>query len=263
MALVRNIVNAVTALALAALFVVAGFAACLAPPVTHGLSSVFARDDLSPLDRNQLVRVADETRTYSFGAHDELALYQVIYDVDCEYRDSVGYSAASSTSQGFPRVDLVSDRNSLPQLKSAFAGASELYCYSEETVSHLDDCYNIVRAAVPWAIAIVIVAVAGLVFTGATGGVRRMHVVLMAAGIIVFVAFAGLGVWALVDFNGLFAAFHSLFFSQGSWVFPFDSLLICSLPTEFWMGMGAVWLAVSVLLSILSFITGFKLRKRR
>lgn len=254
--------SVVAAIAFAAVLVATGFLACLIPPVTHGLSSVFARDDISPLDRNQLVRVADATRDYSFGSHDELSLYQVIYDVDVEYRDNVGYSAASATSAGFPRVDLVSDRNSLSQLQSAFKGASELYCYSEETISHLDDCYNIVRSAWSSVIAIAIVALAGLIFAGVTGGKRRMHIVLVAAGAIVLVAFAGLGAWALIDFNGFFTAFHSLFFAQGNWTFPYDSLLICSLPTEFWMGMGAVWLAVSALLSILSILVGFKLRKR-
>ena len=262
MAAVRNIVSVITAVALAAMLVVAGFAVCLVPPVTQGLSSVFARDDVSPLDRNQLVKVADATRDYSFGAHDELALYQVIYDVDCEYRDKVGLSASVSTGAGFPGLDLVSDRNSLSQLKSAFQGASELYCYSTETVSHLDDCYNIVKAAMPSIIAIAIVALAGLIFTGVTGGKRRLSVVLPAAGGIVIVAFVSLGIWAAVDFNGFFTAVHQLFFKQGGWTFPYDSLLICSLPTEFWMGMGAVWLAVSTLLSILSILVGFKLKKR-
>ena len=261
MALVRNIVSVVTAVALAALLVALGFMACLVPPVTHGLSSVFARDDISPLDRNQLVRVADATRDYSFGAHDELSLYQTIYDVDVEYRDSVGYSVASSTGTGFPQLDLVSDRGSISQLKSAFKGASELYCFSEETVSHLDDCNKIVKAAFPSIIAIAIVALFGLVFTGITGKKRRMRIVLIAAGAIVLVAFVALGAWAIVDFNGLFAAFHKVFFAQGNWTFPYDSLLICSLPTEFWMGMGVVWLAVSALLSILSILVGFKLRK--
>lgn len=261
MALVRNIVSVVAAVAFAALLVAAGFVACLIPPVTHGLSSVFARDDISPLDRNQLVRVADATRDYSFGAHDELALYQVIYDVDVEYRDNVGFTAASSTGAGFPRVDLVSDRNSLSQLKSAFKGASELYCFSEETISHLDDCYAIVKSAWSSLIAIAIVALASLVFTGVTGRKRRMHIVLIAAGAIVLISFAALGIWAVIDFNGFFATFHKLFFSQGNWTFPYDSLLICSLPTEFWMGMGVVWLAVSALLSILSILVGFKLRK--
>ena len=261
MAFVRNIVSVIAAIALAAMIVVAGFAACLAPPVTHGLSSVFALDDLSPLDRNQLVKVADATRDYSFGAHDELALYQVIYDVDLEYRNDVGYSAASTTSAGFPQLDVVNDRNSLPQLKSAFKGASELYCFSPETVSHLDDCHKLVADAYPYIVAIAIVALASLVFTGVTGGKRRMRIVLVAAGAIVLVAFVSLGIWVVVDFEGLFAAFHSLFFSAGSWTFPHDSLLICSLPTEFWMGMAAVWLAVSSVVSILSILIGRKLMR--
>ena len=258
----RNILAGVAAVALAVLLALSGLAVCLAPPLTHGLSSVFARDDLSPLDRNQLVRVADATRDYSFGAHDELALLQLVYDVDVEYREGVGYSAASTTSAGFPQLDAVTDRTSLAQLRAAFSGASELYCFSQETVSHLDDCNGLFRGALSWVAAIAIAALAALAFTGVTGGKRRMWAVLVAAGTLVLAAFAALGIWAAVDFAGLFAALHGLFFAQGSWTFPYDSLLICSLPTEFWMGMGAVWLAVSVLLSILSISIGFKLRKR-
>ena len=260
MQLVRNIVIAITAIALAALFVAAGFLVCLMPPTTHGLSSVFAKDDISPLDRNQLVRVADATRDYSFFAHDELALYQTIYDIDLEYRESTGYSAASTT--GFPRLDAVSDRNSLPQLKSAFKGASELYCFSPETVSHLDDCYAIVKGAFPSIIAIAIVALAGLVFTGVTGKKRSVGIALTSAGVVALVVFVGLGAWAIIDFNGLFTAFHQLFFSQGNWTFPYDSLLICALPIEFWMGMGAVWVASALVLSILSIVIGRKLKSR-
>ncbi len=93
--------------------------------------------------------------------------------------------------------------------------------------------------------------------------VQQPHgVVLVAAGTVVLVAFAGLGIWAAVNFAGFFAAFHGLFFSQGNWTFPYDSLLICSLPTEFWMGMGAIWLLVSVLASVLSIVVGLKVGKR-
>ena len=74
------------------------------------------------------------------------------------------------------------------------------------------------------------------------------------------VAFIALGAWAVIDFNGLFATFHSVFFSQGNWTFPYDSLLICALPTAFWMGMGVVWLATSAVISILSILIGKRLR---
>ena len=84
---------------------------------------------------------------------------------------------------------------------------------------------------------------------------------LLGAGIIVLVAFVGLGAWAAISFDSFFTTFHSLFFSQGNWTFPYDSLLICALPTEFWMGMGVVWLAVSFAVSILSIIIGRRLKK--
>jgi len=259
---VRVIVNVVTELMLAFSFVGAGFVVCTAPPITHGLAWVLADDTTSPFDRNELVKVADATRDYSFGAHDLQALYRTIYEVDLEYRDGVGYSAASTTSVGFPKVDSVTDPTSLEQLRSAFEGASELFCFSSATVSHLDDCYAIAQVAFPLIIAASILATAGLIFTGLTGRRKRLGIVFMSAGIFVIVVFLGLAVWAIVDFNGLFAMFHGVFFSQGNWTFPYDSLLICSLPQPFWAGMAAVWLLVTALLCVIAIMVGLKLWKR-
>ena len=50
-------------------------------------------------------------------------------------------------------------------------------------------------------------------------------------------------------------------FSQGNWMFYVDSLLICSLPTEFWMGMGVCWLVTSIAASTTSVLAGWRLRK--
>ncbi len=263
MKIVRGIVNVVTALMLALTFVGAGLAVCMAPPVTHGLSWVFAADRVSPFDRNQLASVADATRDYSFGSHDLLKLYQAIYDVDMEYRDSVGYSAASSTGVGFPKIDQVSDRTSVAQLRNAFQGASEQYCFSQATVSHLDDCYALVSRALPVFIAAAILALAGLVFTGVTGKRRRVGAVLLGAGLFVVVAFVAMAIFALIDFNAFFRMFHQLFFSQGNWEFPYDSLLICALPEAFWASMGFVWFVVALVLSVVSALVGRKLALRR
>ena len=255
----KGIVAILTTITLAVSFVAAGFAACIQPPVTHTLSSWFAKDAISPFDRTQLVEVADATREFSFGSHNEAELYRVIFLVDTEYQQSI-LDAGGTVPGDFPRLDRVTDRSSLPQLKSAFAGASELYCYSENTVSHLDDCYSLAARAFPLLIIAAAVALVGLVFTGVTGRKRSVGITLMAAGIAVLVAFVALGVWAVVDFDGFFRMFHQLFFSQGNWEFPYDSLLICALPTEFWMGMGVVWLGVAVIVSILSIVIGNKLR---
>ncbi|MBQ9041733.1 MAG: DUF1461 domain-containing protein [Eggerthellaceae bacterium] len=260
MKIARGIVAVLTTIALAVSFVAAGFAVCILPPVTHTLSSWFAKDAISPFDRTQLVEVADATRDFSFGAHDEADLYRVIYLVDVEYQQSL-LDTGGTVPSDFPKLDRVTDRSSLPQLKSAFAGASELYCYSENTVSHLDDCYKIMAVAFPILVVVAAIALVGLVFTGVAGNKRLVGVVLIAAGVVVMVSFVGLGVWAGVDFAGFFRTFHQLFFSQGNWEFPYDSLLICALPTEFWMGMGVVWLGVAIIVSILSIVIGKGLRK--
>ena len=224
---------------------------------------MFSDDATSPFDRNQLAQVADATRDYAFGNHDLLALYQVIYDVDVEYQKSVGYSAASTTSAGFPKVAQVTDRTSIAQLRDAFSGASEVYCYSQAELSHLDDCYVIARLAYPMIIAAAILALAGLIFTGITGRKRRLGAVFLAAGVLVVVLFVALAIWAALDFQGFFTAFHSLFFKQGNWAFPYDSLLICALPTAFWVAMGVVWLVIALLFAIVSAFIGRKLLKKR
>lgn len=132
----------------------------------------------------------------------------------------------------------------------------------EESISHLDDVYKVVSTAKPLLIAIALLCAAGLIATGVWGSKRRLGAVLIAAGIIVICSFAAIGAWAAIDFYGMFQVFHSLFFSTGTWVFELDSLLITMYPTAFWMGMGAIWLVVTLVLSILAIVIGLKLRKR-
>ena len=142
MKLPKVIAAIITTIALTVLFVGAGVAVCTTPPVTHGLSSFFSDDQTSPFTRSQLTQVADATRDYSFGDHDREALYRAIYQVDMQLRQEIT-SSGGKVPQGFPNLDVVKDANDERQLASAFVDASELYCFSPETISHLDDCYGI------------------------------------------------------------------------------------------------------------------------
>ena len=260
MKVARGIFSVITTLALVVTFVAAGLAVCMLPPVTHGLATMFVDDGTSPFSRAQLVQVADATRDYSFGEHDRAALYRAIYQVDMQLRQDIT-SSGGKVPQDFPNLDIVKDTNDGGQLASAFAGASELYCFSPETVSHLDDCYSLARTSLVALAICGIAAIAGLIACGALGRKRLVGNVLMAAGILVIVIFIALGVFAAIDFSRFFTLFHSVFFSQGNWTFPYDSLLICSLPTVFWVGMGIIWLIASALVSILSIAIGALVRK--
>ena len=262
MKVARVIASIITTLALTFSFVAAGLAVCLLPPVTHALASMFADDGTSPFSRAQLVQVADATRDFSFGMHDERDLYRVIYQVDSEYQKSIT-SSGGVLPADFPRLALVTDLSNLQQLRAAFSGASEMYCYSADTIVHLNDCYRLASIGFPVAVVTAAIALVGLVFCGVTGRRRWLGGVMMAGGILLIVAFVGLVVWAIVDFNGFFTMFHQLFFSQGNWQFPYDSLLICSLPTAFWMGMGIVCAVVAFLLSLIFILIGIRLARRR
>ena len=248
-------------IALAIVFVAAGFGICLIPQVTHTLADVYAKDDVSPLPKESLVAVADATRTYSFIDHDRGKLLQVIYEQDLAYERALA-EQGEVPGEGFPDTETLVGKADVVQLQAVFEGASEQYAYSPATIAHLDDCYAIARYAYPIIAGIAVLAVAACVFAGVRGGKYKLGNVLLGAGAIVLVAFAGLGVWAVLDFDGFFTAFHSVLFSQGNWTFPDDSLLICALPTAFWTGMGAVWLAVTATVSILSIAIGVGLRRR-
>jgi uncharacterized membrane protein len=63
-----------------------------------------------------------------------------------------------------------------------------------------------------------------------------------------------------VDFEGLFAAFHSLFFEAGTWVFPYDSLLIQVFPLPFWATSGLIWGALTLSSAGAALLAGARIR---
>jgi len=88
---------------------------------------------------------------------------------------------------------------------------------------------------------------------------------LIIGGAIPLAAAIVLGVVVMVDFEGFFVWMHGLFFAAGTWTFPDDSLLIRSLPYNFWVSCGVVWAASMAVLCLISVIIGivFARRSRR
>ena len=54
----------------------------------------------------------------------------------------------------------------------------------------------------------------------------------------------------VTDFNAFFAWFHSLFFADGTWTFPYEALLIRVFPLPFWITAAATWGALVLMSSI-------------
>ena len=132
----------------------------------------------------------------------------------------------------------------------------DAYALDGDALSHLDDCNVLVRAAVPALWGVAALAAAALAFLLARRKRRLAGTALVVAPAVLIVAFAALGAWAALDFNGLFSAFHAVLFPQGNWTFSYDSLLISMYPLDFWMGMAGIWFATTLALSILAIVVG-------
>ena len=68
--------------------------------------------------------------------------------------------------------------------------------------------------------------------------------------------------FALISFNSTFTIFHRIFFPQGNWIFPSDSLLIQTFPIEFFMGISLKMFLLSLVLGSIFTLISKKIKKK-
>ena len=261
--IVTSVVAVISAAALAVSLIAAGFAACAVPDVsTKALASAYSTDDASPFTKDELVAAAVQTKHYTIDDNDKAAVYATIAAINAQE------ALAGTAGKGAPKIDATANYaagelsgEQVAALETAFGAASERYVLTPDAVSHLDDVFGVVQAAKWWLLAAVVAACVGCTATAFRGGKRLLGRVLAGAGVSVLAVFALLAAWVAIDFDGFFAQFHSLFFAAGTWTFSWDSLLICMYPPEFWVGMGVIWLVVTVACCVVCITIGRLLRK--
>ncbi|MCL2750717.1 MAG: DUF1461 domain-containing protein [Coriobacteriia bacterium] len=85
---------------------------------------------------------------------------------------------------------------------------------------------------------------------------------LIIGGALPLAGAALLGLAIAIDFGAFFDWMHGIFFADGTWTFPADSLLIRSLPNAFWAASAAVWAASMAVLCLISIAVGLILAQR-
>ena len=246
----------------------AGFAACASPQATRAFSGAFADFDTAPYLPQDLVELAVATRDYTVEDCGRASSgVERAREPFAQLLVESARRAAASDSPVQNRWDaqalaILQDEN-LTNSEAAYALAQldERYGLTEDALSHLDDCYALIGGVIPWLVGIAVVALALIVGLIASGRRRFAGNVLFFSPIALAAFMAVCGAWAAVDFNGFFGVFHALLFPQGNWTFPADSLLICMLPLNFWVSMGALWLAVTVLACIIAMLIGRHLKR--
>jgi len=256
--LVTNIIKVLSAVFLSAALVGAGLFVCCAPPATSVLSSLFSNAEDSVFTHEELVKAAKATRTYTVSNNDKTPLYRVLFEINIKSQEAG--RAVLDDAPYFPenRASFTTD-----ELQAFFLFSNDSYVLTSEAISHLDDVYKVVSVAKVVLIVLTLLGIGGCIFLGIKEGRRALGLTITAAAIIVLVLFALVAAWAAISFQTFFTFLHSLFFADGTWTFSAESLLIRMYPTNFWIGMGVIWLATTVLACIFALTLGRLIKGRK
>lgn len=267
----HRVISALCAIMLLFTYIGAGLAICAAiPQVTSILSSANSEFDASPYTKDDLTSLAVETRNFTIddfersslgneGAADKLA------DIICEKARTSLSDAAKQDLWNEEARGVLDDWDSYPtgtEAMNSLYGAGKGYSLDNDAISHLNNVNDLFSKLQLPLIGISILAVFCIMAIIRVYGVQGASLPLLASGAAAILLLLIFGLWALIDFNGFFACLHGLFFADGSWTFPADSLLIEMYPQGFWVGMGTVWLGSTIAISLLSIIFGSIIRSR-
>ncbi len=112
--------------------------------------------------------------------------------------------------------------------------------FQEHEAAHMADCRELIRLDT---ILCTVCGLAGLILTAAGLIPRKDRKVFLRGMLYGLCGFTGtaviLGIWALVNFNGLFVTFHKVAFRNDGWILnPRTDLLIRLMPTAFFIRLG-------------------------
>lgn len=285
MRIFATVITVIGTAALAVVLFAAGFFVCAAPPTTQLLSqatsdfqrSPYTLDDLNTLavaSRNLTVdaRPAGTSSSDAQRTFNETLMLAATHSCERYTKEGAEAEAGSVDKPALWKELLASlgaanagDAFTLQEVNAtaeAMARHSDAFALDDNAVSHLDDCNKLIQGGILVVEVLAVVFLVCLVALLVLRQKRALGRMMSIAPVVLIAAFVAMGVWAFTDFRGFFAAFHGVFFPQGNWTFSYESLLICMYPTAFWMGMGIVWLTVTLAASIIALVIGVKVLRR-
>lgn len=145
-----------------------------------------------------------------------------------------------------------------PGLPATIAGRP---AFDPSSVRHLKDVRDVLVPALRLSAGLgIALAVWALLRRRTAAGRRLVASACRAAGLVLLgSALTGIAA-AVVDFDGFFGWFHTLFFAEGTWVFPAEALLVRLFPIPFWIAAGLVWGAIVLACAIVLVATGRRSR---
>lgn len=249
-----------------------GFMVCTLPQATSAIGGTFSGWEHATYPEADMEEIAEAVRSFSIEGTSSEDLYNTIFSVMQESEPQIAAlfeegsakntdntttnnnTAAGKTSNSGNGTNTSSSNLALSSTN--LAELEDQYSLPRNALSHLQDCTPIFTTG---RISVGVVggfALVGLIALGILAGRKRIGGTLIAGSALVIGILVALGIWAAVDFDGIFTWMHTLFFAQGSWVFNSDSLLITLFPEAFWAAMAGLWIISSVIFALIAGIVG-------
>lgn len=131
--------------------------------------------------------------------------------------------------------------------------------YTAAELSHLQDVQKVMSMADN----LFYVSLVLILLLIISGFKRKLLPQMLLYGGISIVAVIGLIlILTLISFNSSFTVFHEIFFPQGNWQFPSDSLLIQTFPLDFFIKIAFTIFIQTFCWGSLFIVVGYHLRKR-
>jgi integral membrane protein (TIGR01906 family) len=92
---------------------------------------------------------------------------------------------------------------------------------------------------------------------------EQLKKLLKYGGITTLISIGIILILSLFAFNTTFTIFHKIFFPQGNWIFPSDSLLIQTFPIEFFIGISTKIFGLSLIIGIVFISLNYYLKNVR
>lgn len=249
-----------------------GFMVCTLPQATSAIGGTFSGWEHATYPEADMEEIAEAVRSFSIEGTSSEDLYNTIFSVMQESEPQIAAlfeegsakntdntPANNNTTAGKTSNSGNGTNTSSSNLALSSTNLAELedqYSLPRNALSHLQDCTPIFTTG---RISVGVVggfALVGLIALGILAGRKRIGGTLIAGSALVIGILVALGIWAAVDFDGIFTWMHTLFFAQGSWVFNSDSLLITLFPEAFWAAMAGLWIISSVIFALIAGIVG-------
>lgn len=134
--------------------------------------------------------------------------------------------------------------------------------FAPDEVGHMADVKTVIQLTFAAALVLAVISVIAIVYLGRRypGGVRRS---LFSGAVATLVLIIAVAVLAALGWQRFFAAFHSVFFADGTWTFAADDTLIRLFPGQFWIDAGIAIAVIVLIISVATLIMTWPTGRRR